>query len=307
MPTLPLSEGHVMYYRERGDSAGIPAIILHGGPGGALEPSVPRRSFDLTRWRVIQFDQRGCGRSRPSGLAGLRANTTWHLVADIERLRVHLGIDRWLVFGGSWGSTLALAYAITHPDRVTGLVLRGIYLGQPWETDWLYKEGGASRVRPEEWRRFVAPIPLRLRGRNVTRTYGRLLRSRDRRTRRAAARAWSRWENSLSFLKPRPDSDTDTEKENMALIENHYFDHGCWLRPGQLLKGAVAPTLSRIPTIIVQGQYDLVCPPAAAAQLKEAMPHASLRLIPDAGHAGSEPGTAAALRKATDEMLKLIK
>jgi proline iminopeptidase len=298
-----------MYYRERGALAGSSAaIILHGGPGGALEPSVPRRSFDLKKWRVIQFDQRGCGRSRPSGLDGLRANTTWHLVADIERLRVHLGIDRWLVFGGSWGSTLALAYAEAHPDRVTGLVLRGIYLGQPWETDWLYKEGGASQIRPEEWRRFVAPIPLPLRSRNVTRTYKRLLQSRDRRTRRAAARAWSRWEHSLSFLKPRsnPDTDTDSQKENMALIENHYFDHGCWLRPGQLLKAA-ASVLSRIPTIIVQGQYDLVCPPAAAAQLKEVMPHASLRLIPDAGHAGSEPGTAAALRKATDEMLKLIK
>lgn len=305
MPTLPLTEGHVMYYRERGDAAGKAAIILHGGPGGGLEPTVPRRSFDLKRWRVIQFDQRGCGRSRPSGIDGLRANTTWDLVADIERLRVHLGIDRWLVFGGSWGSTLALAYAQAHPERVTGLVLRGIYLGQPWETDWLYKEGGASRVRPEEWQRFVAPIPLRLRGRNVTRTYKRLLQSRNRKTRRAAARAWSRWENSLSFLKPRPDTDTARQKENMALIENHYFDHGCWLRPGQLLKDA--PILSKIPAIIVQGQYDMVCPPAAAVQLKEAMPHAALRLIPDAGHAGSEPGIAAELRKATDEMLKLIK
>ena len=308
MPTLPLTEGHVMYYRERGDHTGKPVVILHGGPGGALEPSVPSRSFDLKKWRVVQFDQRGCGRSTPTGLAGLRDNTTWHVVADIERLRIHLGIERWMVFGGSWGSTLALAYAEAHPDRVTGLILRGIYLGQSWETDWLYKEGGASRVRPEEWTRFVAPLRRRLHsgasGRNLTRAYGKLLRSRSKKTRRVAARAWSRWENSLSFLRPRPDTDTEAQKENMTLIENHYFDHGCWLKPGQLLKAAAV--LRQIPTIIVQGQYDLVCPPAAAAQLKEAMPHASLRLIPDAGHAGSEPGTAAALREATDEILRIV-
>lgn len=299
MPTLPLSEGHVMYYRETGNPAGRPVVILHGGPGGGLERKVPPRSFDLTKWRVIQFDQRSCGRSTPTGLAGLRANTTWHLVADIERLRCHLGIEKWLVFGGSWGSTLALAYAETHPDRVTGLVVRGIYLGSPWENDWLYKKGGASQLNPAGWAQF-ASVGGRSK-KNLTRAYHRLLRSPKRATRKAAARAWTRWEHSVSFLEPRPDKSTEAEQENVALLENHYFIHNCWLRPGQLLKNA--DRLAKIPTTIVQGRYDLVCPPAAAYRLKASLPHATL-VMTTAGHAGSEPETKAALRKATDEMLR---
>lgn len=298
MPTLPLSEGHIMYYRETGNPGGNPVVILHGGPGGGLERRVPAASFDLTKWRVIQYDQRGCGRSTPTGLAGLKANTTWHLVADIERLRSHLGISRWAVFGGSWGSTLALAYAETHADRVTGLVLRGIYLGDPWETDWLYKEGGASQLNPAGWAQFASKTP---KARNLTRAYHRLLHSPRKATRKAAARAWTRWEHSLSFLETKPDHSTETEQENMALLENHYFSHTCWLRPGQLLKAA--GRLAKIPTIIVQGRYDLVCPPASAYHLKAAMPHATL-IMTTAGHAGSEPETKAALRSATDEMLK---
>jgi proline iminopeptidase len=290
-----------MYYRETGNPAGRPVVILHGGPGGGLERKVPGRSFDLTKWRIIQFDQRGCGRSTPTGLAGLRANTTWHLVADIERLRNHLGIEKWVVFGGSWGSTLALAYAETHPAHVTGLVIRGIYLGSPWENDWLYKEGGASQLNPAGWAPF-ASVGGRSK-KNLTRVYHRLLRSPKRATRKAAARAWTRWEHSVSFLEPRsrPDRSTESEQENVALLENNYFSHNCWLRPGQLLKNV--GRLAKIPTTIVQGRYDLVCPPAAAYRLKASMPHATL-VMTTAGHAGSEPETKAALRKATDEMLK---
>ena len=287
-----------MYYRETGNPLGKPVVILHGGPGGALERKVPATSFDLTKWRVIQFDQRGCGRSTPTGLAGLKNNTTWHLVADIERLRSHLGLKKWLVFGGSWGSTLALAYAETHPDRVSGLVIRGIYLGHAWETDWLYKEGGASQLNPAGCTQFSSKAP---RARKLTRAYHRLLHSPKRATRKAAERAWTRWEHSVSFLEPRPDKSTETEQENVALLENHYFIHNCWLRPGQLLKNV--DRLAKIPTTIVQGRYDLVCPPASAYRLKGSMPHATL-MMTTAGHAGSEPETKAALRKATDEMLR---
>jgi proline iminopeptidase len=298
-----------MYYKERGlVRKGKPVVIIHGGPGGGLEETVPRRSFNLKRWWVIQYDQRGCGRSTPTGLEGLHANTTPHLVADLERLRVHLGLDKWAVFGGSWGSTLALVYAETHPDRVSSLVLRGIYLRQPWETDWLYKEGGASRLKPEAWTAFVAPLSVSDRRRNVTpvyrrnvtRAYRRLLHSKSRATRKVAANAWTRYENTLSFLKEKRSTDSMKEKENMALIENHYFYHNCWLKPGQILKGAGA--LTDIPTEIVQGRYDLVCPPAAALQLKEALPHARL-VLTHSGHAGSEPETAAALRAATNRLL----
>jgi proline iminopeptidase len=299
MPTLPLTEGHVMYYRERGNPLGKPVVILHGGPGGALESKVPSRSFDLTKWRVIQYDQRGCGRSTPTGLEGLKANTTWHLVADIERLRSHLDIEKWLIFGGSWGSTLALAYAEKHPERVSGIVIRGIYLGDPWETDWLYKEGGASQLNPVGWASF-ASAAKNGKTKNLTRAYHRLLHSSRRATRKAAARAWTRWEHSLSFLEARPDRSTEAEQENMALVENHYFSHNCWLKKGQLLTNA--KKLSKIPTTIVQGRYDLVCPPISAYQLKATLPHATL-VMTTAGHAGSEPETKAALRKATDKML----
>jgi len=302
MPTLPLTEGHVMYWKEKGNPKGKVVVILHGGPGGALESKVPARSFDLTKWRVIQYDQRGCGRSTPTGLDGLKANTTWHLVADIERLREHLGIEKWLVFGGSWGSTLALAYAEKHPERVSGLVIRGIYLGDSWETDWLYKEGGASQLNPAGWASF-ASVAKGSKAKNLTRAYHRLLHSPKRATRKAAAKAWTRWEHSLSFLKARPDRSTEPEQENMAVLENHYFSHTCWLKKGQLVKEA--NRLSKIPTTIVQGRYDLVCPPASAYRLKAALPHATL-VMTTAGHAGSEPETNVALRKATDEMLMCV-
>jgi len=291
-----------MYWKERGNPDGQVAVILHGGPGGALEEAVPSRSFDLTKWRVIQYDQRGCGRSTPTGLEGLKANTTWHLVADIECLREHLGIEKWLVFGGSWGSTLALAYAEKHPERVSGLVIRGIYLGYPSENDWLYKEGGASQMNPAGWDQF-ASVAKGSKAKNLTRAYHRLLHSPKRVTRKAAAKAWTRWEHSISFLQGRPDRSTEAEQENMAVLENHYFSHNCWLKKGQLL--ANAKKLAKIPTTIVQGRYDLVCPPASAYRLKASIPHATL-VMTTAGHAGSEPETNAALRKATDEMLMCV-
>jgi proline iminopeptidase len=301
---LDLDGGHKMYYEEHGSPTGKPVVVLHGGPGGGLQRA-QLKHFNLSRWRVILFDQRGCGRSSPSGLDSLKQNTTWDLVRDMEVLRSHLGIERWSVFGGSWGSTLALAYAETHPDRTSSLVLRGVCLMQKWERDWLYKEGGVSTVWPEAW----APFDLSAKRKqskskqSLTRRYNALLHSKNRKTRRAAAQAWWGMESAISFLKPRPDKTTPKQAEELALLENHYFVHNAWLKPDQLLKDAIR--LRKIPITIVQGRYDMVCPLRAAWQLKQRLPHAKLVVIPDAGHAGSEPGTAAALKVATDAFLSL--
>jgi proline iminopeptidase len=251
-------------------------------------------------------------------LYSLHKNTTWDLVGDIEKIRSALGIQTWTVFGGSWGSTLALAYASKHLDHVSALVLRGVYLGEPEENDWLYREGGASRLYPEGWNAFsavasvasVASVgqqgrPNRIKkprtNKNLIGAYSRLLRSRDRQTRRKAAAAWWGWEASLSFLKPRKDTTKLKEVESLAAIENHYFSHNCWLRPGQLL-AAAAKIPRSVPVHIVQGRYDLVCPPVSAYRLSKAIDHATLTMT-IAGHAGSEPATAIQLRKATDSLL----
>jgi proline iminopeptidase len=261
------------------------------------------RHFDLTKWRVVLFDQRGCGKSTP--LYSIHKNTTWDLVADIEKLREAVGVDRWTVFGGSWGSTLALAYAAKHLKHVDALVVRGIYLGEPRENDWLYKEGGASSLYPEEWARFAeAAAGAGAAGKsrkNLTATYRRLLQSKDRKTRRRAAAAWWGWESAISFLVPKPDDSKASEVESLAILENHYFSHTCWLKPGQLLAAARRIPAS-VPVHIVQGRYDLVCPPASAYALAQAVPHAHLTFTL-AGHAGSEKPTAAALRAATDSLL----
>ena len=286
---LDLTEGHRMYYEEHGSPSGKPVVVLHGGPGGGIQRS-QLKSFDLKKWRVIMFDQRGCGRSTPRN--SLEANTTWHLVEDIERLRAHLGIEKWTVFGGSWGSTLALAYAETHPKSVTGLIVRGIYLAEKWENDWLY-EGGVAAVWPDEVSKF-----RRTSKRSMMVTYKGLLRSRK--TRRAAAVSWWGLESALSFLKPKVDKTPIKVVEELAVIENHYFSHNCWLKPGQLLRNAYR--LRKIPTIIIQGRYDMVCPFRGAWELKQRMPHASL-VVTNAGHAGSEPETAKALRAATNRLL----
>lgn len=289
--------------------------MLHGGPGGGLQRK-QLRHFDLTKWRVILFDQRGCGRSQP--LYSIHKNTTWDLVADIEKLREAVGVEKWTVFGGSWGSTLALAYAAKHLDHVAALVVRGVYLGESRENDWLYKEGGASSLYPEEWTKFSS-VALAATGaaarkstasaagagtksrKNLTATYRRLLQSKDRKTRRRAAAAWWGWESAISFLVPKPDDSKASEVESLAILENHYFSHNCWLKPGQLLAAARRIPAS-VPVHIVQGRYDLVCPPASAYALAQAVPHAHLTFTL-AGHAGSEKPTAAALRAATDSLL----
>ena len=281
---------HKIYYEVHGSPTGKPAVVLHGGPGGGLQRGL-LTLFDLKRWRVLLFDQRGCGRSKP--FLSLEQNTTWDLVADIERLRETMGIDRWTVFGGSWGSTLALAYAAKHMNHVSALILRGIYLGAPSENDWLYRAGGASELRPVEWSRFVSGSGQSSTTRkSLIPTYKRLLA--NRRTRKVAATAWSDWESSISTLKPKSDRSTPSVKESLAVLENHYFSHGCWLRSGQLLRAAKQIPKS-IPVYIVQGVYDLVCPPVSAVKLSKAIRHSHLQMT-QAGHAASEPDTAAALK-----------
>ena len=281
---------HKIYYEVHGSPTGKPAVVLHGGPGGGLQRRL-LTLFDLKRWRVIMFDQRGCGKSKP--FVSLKQNTTWNLVADIERLRQAVGVEAWTVFGGSWGSTLALAYAAKHMEHVSALVLRGIYLGEPSENDWLYRAGGASELRPTEWSRFVhASGQTSTTRKSLIPTYRRLLT--NHRTRKAAATAWSDWESSISRLKPKSDRSTPSQKEALAILENHYFSHGCWLRPGFLLSEAKQIPKS-IPVYIVQGVYDLVCPPVSAVKLSKVIRHSHLRLT-QAGHAASEPETAAALK-----------
>jgi len=281
---LDVGDGHLMYYEVHGH--GKPVVVLHGGPGGGLQRAV--LSYFGPEWCVILYDQRGCGRSTPS--LSLRHNTTWHLVADLERLRTHLGLTSWTVFGGSWGTTLALAYASKHAC-VDAMILRGVYLAEPWETRWVYSKEGAARLFPEAWRTYSHDRS----GRRLTAYYGRLLN--NRRTRKAAAAAWWKWEATLSYLTPIPDRTPDSKKETLAVLEHHYFSHNCWLRPGQLLRAA---RRFRFPVHIVQGRYDFVCPAASAVALADVIPHAKLT-ITEAGHAASE--SADALRAALKSLV----
>jgi proline iminopeptidase len=293
---LPLTDGHVMYYEEHGLPTGRPVVVLHGGPGGGIQRKV-LELFNLQKWRVIMYDQRGCGRSTPFG--SITANTTRHLVADMERLRLHLGLEAWTLFGGSWGSTLALAYASRHKERVTAMVLRGVCLMEPWEQRWLYEEGGASRLYPEAWASFVAGSGLGSKNKqNLTRAYSRRLRSRDRGTRRNAARAWWGWEATVSHLKPRPDRTPIATVETLAILENHYFRHNAWIKPGSLVAAA---SNFQFPIHIVQGRYDLVCPAASAVAIAHAAPNANL-VMTIAGHSTFEPETAVQLRKLLDKV-----
>jgi proline iminopeptidase len=295
---LRVSDLHEIYFEESGNPQGKPALFVHGGPGGGTDPR-HRRFFDPRRYRIVLFDQRGCGRSTPH--ACLEENTTWDLVADIERIRAHLGIDRWLVFGGSWGSTLALTYAETHPACVTELVLRGIFLLRKWEIDWFYQEG-ASRMFPEAWDAYLAPIPEAERG-DLLSAYHARLTSSDRSVALEAARAWSTWEGSTSCLFPDPDlikkMGDDAFATAFARIECHYFvNRGFFERETQLLDQAAA--LAGIPGVVVQGRYDVVCPAQSAWELAKAWPRAELVIVPDAGHAAMELGTLDALVRATD-------
>lgn len=299
---LDVGDGHRVYYEVSGNPDGKPAVYLHGGPGGGSSPD-QRRVFDPDRYRIVLFDQRGCGRSTPHAgdpASDLSTNTTWHLVADMERLRAHLGIDTWLVCGGSWGSTLALAYAQTHVDRVDALVLRGIFTLRQRELDWFY-EGGAATVFPDRWQELLGPVPPDERGR-VVEAYDRLLHDPDETVRRRAARAWSRWEMSTVTLVPDErllaQVDDDRFALDFARIENHYFRHGGWLREGQLL--ADAHRLADVPGVIVQGRYDMCTPMMTAWELHQAWPSSTLRIVEDAGHVVSEPGILDAVIEATD-------
>jgi proline iminopeptidase len=294
---LPVDNGHTLYWERVGTPGAKPAVMLHGGPGGGCSPD-HRRQWDPARYDVLLFDQRGCSRSTP--FADLTANTTWDLVADIERLREMCGHAAWQVFGGSWGSTLSLAYAQAHPGRVTELILRGIFLCDQRELDWLY-EYGASEIYPEEWERFVAHAE-RHGGGDLLETYIALLDDADPTVRRAAASAWNRWEAVTVTLLPQPDTiDQMADGDNAvatARIETHYFKHDCWLEPGQLLRDAAR--LHAIPGVIVQGRHDSCTPPSAAWALKQAWPQVDLQIVPDGGHLFSEPGITDGLVRATD-------
>ena len=296
--SLRVSDLHEIYYEESGNPEGKPAIFVHGGPGGGTEPK-QRRFFDPRAYRIVLFDQRGCGRSRPS--ACLDDNTTWDLVDDIERLRRRLGVERWCVFGGSWGSTLALAYAEKHPERVTELVLRGIFLLRKQEIDWFYQRG-ASALFADAWEEYLALIPPEERG-DLLNAYYRRLTGEDRAVRQAAARAWSIWEGRTSCLYENADlvarSAADTFSLAFARIECHYFVNGGFFAKDTLLLDEVHK-IRHIPTVIVQGRYDVVCPVESAWALHRAFPEADLRVVPDAGHSAFEPGILHELILATD-------
>lgn len=295
---LPVSGGHEIYYEECGSPAGKPVIFVHGGPGGGTD-GVYRRLFDPEAYRIVLFDQRGCGRSTPH--ASLDENTTWHLVADMERLRAHLGIERWQVFGGSWGSTLSLAYAETHPERVTELVLRGIFLLRRKELDWYYG-GGAAAIFPDEWERFLAPIPEAERS-DMIAAYYRRLTSDDNAVRLEAARAWSMWEGATISLMPDEARVArfggNRFAEAFARIECHYFINGGFFESDGWLLDNV-DRIRHIPAVIVQGRYDMATPVMTAWELHRAWPEAEFHIVPDAGHAFSEPGTLHELVTATD-------
>ena len=358
---MEVSDGHELYYEVSGNPAGKPVVFLHGGPGSGVSPA-QRRVFDPERYRIVLFDQRMAGKSRPHASApeaDLRTNTTWHLVADIEVLREHLGVPAWQVFGGSWGSCLALAYAQTHPSRVSELVLRGIFTLRRTELDWMY-EGPLRNVYPEAWEDYLAPVPpeRRVPGR-LQEAYHDLLFDPDSAVHVPAGAAWTAWENTVISLYPDPanlaKADDRQHAVSFARIENHYFSHGGlfdpdpavhvpagaawtawentvislypdpgnlakaadrahavsfarienhffvnhgWLEEGQLIRDA--HLLADIPTVIVQGRYDMCTPAVSAYELARAMPHAELVITPDAGHAFSEPGTLDALIRATD-------
>ncbi len=299
--TLALGEPHLMYWEVCGNPAGWPALFLHGGPGAGLSPD-HRRFFDPAHYRIVLFDQRGSGRSTPLG--ELRDNTTQHLIADIERLRAHLGIDRWLVFGGSWGSTLALAYAEAHPERVTGLVLRGIFLARAHETEWFMS--GMGRFFPEHHRRFLEALPEAERAEPLANYYRRIA-DPDPAVHKPAARAWSVYEGACATLLPSPETVAAFAEDTMALglarLESHYFVNRCFLEEGQLLRDL--PRIRHLPAVIVQGRYDVICPLETAQALADAWPEADFVIVPDAGHSAMEPGIKRALVQATDRMRTL--
>ena len=296
--TFVVGDGHILYGREYGNLQGIPAVFLHGGPGAGCEP-YHARFFDPEKYRIILFDQRGSGHSRPH--ASLRDNTTHHLVADLEYIRAALSIERWLVFGGSWGSTLALVYAQAYPDKVLALVLRGIFLCRNHDIRWFY-QCGANHLFPDYWADFLQHIPVGERN-DMVAAYHRRLTGDDEIARMAAAKIWSLWEGRTATLLPNASvlshfADPHTAL-SLACIECNYFFNHCWLEPNQILRDT--SRLHNIPGIIIHGRYDVVCPVTQAFDLHAAWPQAELHIIPDAGHSASEPGISAALVRATDK------
>lgn len=293
---LDVGDGHRIHVEQCGHPSGLPVVVLHGGPGGGCSPAM-RRYFDPSVYRIVLFDQRGCGRSRPH--ASVEANTTWHLVADIERIRKALGIDSWHVFGGSWGATLALVYAQAHPDRVRHLILRGVFLMTRAELDWFYG-GGAGAFWPDLWRDFTGLVPEAERG-DMIAAYHRRLFSGDLLTESRFARAWAHWENALASVDHEGilgESPADYARA-FARLENHYFRNAGFLEAdGQILRDL--PRIAHVPATIVQGRYDMICPPVSAWKLAQDWRRAELRMIPVAGHALSEPGISAELVRVMD-------
>lgn len=296
---LPVGGQDEIYWETCGTPDGTPAVFVHGGPGGGCSPT-SRRLFDPDAYRIVLFDQRNCGRSTPHASEpdiDLSANTTAALVADMERLREHLGVERWVVFGGSWGSTLSLAYAQAHADRVIALILRGVYLVTPEDEPWCFARGGVSRLFPDAWEGFRDAIPEDERD-DYMAAYARRLADPDPDVHVPAALAWTRWEDTTSYLVPREDDEDVRSAVAVARLENRYFGNGCFLEPGQLLRDA--PRLNGLPGVIVNGRYDLLTPPDAAWALNKAWPGSDLHLVPDAGHGFDEPGTLNHLIEATD-------
>jgi len=298
---LDVGDGHQIYYEESGSQNGIPVLFVHGGPGAGCTSS-HRQFFDPGKYRIILFDQRGCGRSTP--YAELKNNTTQHLVDDMEKIRRELQIDKWILFGGSWGSTLSLVYAQTHPERVLGLLLRGIFLCRQTEISWFYQEG-ANRIFPDHWQNFIQPIPENERGDLLNAHHKRLVGDDDI-ARMASAKAWSIWEGRCSTLLPKQSVLDFFSNPHTALslssIETHYFVNDSFLEPDQILKNA--DRLKNIPGIIVQGRYDIVCPMDSAWQLNQRWDGSILEIIPDAGHAVFESGIINALILATDQFAR---
>ena len=301
--SLPVSDLHTIYVEESGNKNGKPVIFLHGGPGGGVDPKY-RRYFDPEKWRIIMFDQRGCGKSTP--FAELEENTTWDLVSDIEKIRNHLSIDKWVVFGGSWGSTLSLAYSQTHPDSCKGLILRGIFLVRKKELDWFYQEG-ASNIFPDRWESFLEPIPVEKRD-NLMQAYYEILTGEDHSKKIEAAKAWSTWEGSTVRLLQDENfiSDFSDDKfaEAFARIECHYFMNNCWFDSDNHLIENMHK-IRHIPGVIIHGRYDIICPVIQAWDLHKAWPEADLHIIPDAGHSIFEDGIKNKILEYTDRFSNL--
>jgi len=300
---LPLSHGQTMYYEVHGNRKGPVALVLHGGPGAGLSPRSVKL-FDLKRWCVVLYDQRGCGRSTPFGVPSLAHNTTDDLLDDMERLRRALGVKKWYLTGGSWGSTLALVYAEKYPHRVSGLLLRALCLMDDTESDWLYEPHGAAQVFPAEYERFLAPLTVSERKGNmkeILRAYQKRLTSSDKNVALEAAAAWTGWEDAVISLVPNPVTFKGKKDISVAILENHYFINGGFLKPGEIL--AKASRLSKIPIDVIHGRYDMICPYRSVMELSKILPHMKVKRVEDGGHSGYFKEELGYIRKVTDAFL----